>query len=420
MSETPAAPAVRLTEVHRRFDSGGGVHGVTLDIHEGEFFSLLGPSGCGKTTTLRIVGGFERPDAGAVAILGRDVTRLDPRSRPTAMVFQRLALFPHMTVRQNVAFGLKARRTREPELSRRVTQALERVEMAGFADRMPATLSGGQQQRVAIARALAIEPAVLLLDEPLAALDRKLRHQLQDELKALQARVGTTFVFVTHDQEEALKLSDRIALMRDGLVEQADTPGELFRNPGSRWAASFMGSANWLAGRLVDHPGRRVRVRLDAGPTVEVDPSQLHPVGLAAGARVEVMARPEHLTIATGPDGTVAPDGTVGPDGTAAPDRTAGLDAGAGLDLTAGPGAPAGRGGATGPGGDAALAATLLEARFMGSHVAARLRLAGTGQPLDVTLPPNGGGVEGLVPGRTLPVRIDQRLVHVYGPDGTG
>lgn len=372
MSQEPAEPAVRLSGVRRRFDDGGGVHGVHLDIREGEFFSLLGPSGCGKTTILRLIAGFERPDAGTVQILGRDVTRMDPRHRPTAMVFQRLALFPHMTVRQNVAFGLKAKRVAEPERSRRVQQALDRVEMAEFAHRLPATLSGGQQQRVAIARALAIQPAVLLLDEPLAALDRKLRHQLQDELKSLQEQVGTTFVFVTHDQEEALKLSDRIALMHDGRIEQVDTPSGIFGSPATRWAASFIGSANWLAGQIVTPQDRRAVVQLDAGPTIEVSQSHSHPSGLPAGARVEVMVRPEHITLVTDPG--------------AAPD----------------------------------LAATLLDARLMGSHVAARLLLTGSGQEVAVSLPPDGPDDLGLARGGRVSIRVDPRRVHVYAPDGEG
>ncbi|MPZ27741.1 MAG: ATP-binding cassette domain-containing protein [Micromonosporaceae bacterium] len=365
MAQPDAVPAVRLTEVRREFDGGGGVHGVSLDIRQGEFFSLLGPSGCGKTTTLRVIAGFERPDAGTVQILGRDVTRLDPRHRPTAMVFQRLALFPHMTVRQNVGFGLKAKRVAEPERSRRVRQALERVEMAQFAGRMPATLSGGQQQRVAVARALAIEPAVLLLDEPLAALDRKLRHQLQDELTSLQERVGTTFVFVTHDQEEALKLSDRIALVHDGLVEQAGPPSEIFQNPATRWAASFMGSANWLAGQVVAAAGERTAVALAAGPTIEVTGAHSHPPRLPAGAQVDVMVRPEHLLLTA--------------------------DTGTGR-----------------------LPGTLVEARFMGSHIAARLTLEATGQQVHVNLPANGATTVELTPGRQVGIQPDQPHVHVY------
>jgi putative spermidine/putrescine transport system ATP-binding protein len=219
---------------------------VTLDIAAGEFFSLLGPSGCGKTTSLRMIAGFEHPDSGRVHVGGQDITDVPVHRRDMGMVFQSYALFPHRTVAENVAFGLRMREVAKPEIARRVAASLAQVALTGLEDRRPGQLSGGQQQRVALARALVIEPRVLLCDEPLGALDRKLRQQMQFELKELQRRLGVTLVFVTHDQEEALAMSDRIAVMNSGRIEQVGSPTEIYERPRTRFVADFIGEINLL------------------------------------------------------------------------------------------------------------------------------------------------------------------------------
>ncbi|MFO1081436.1 MAG: ABC transporter ATP-binding protein [Reyranellaceae bacterium] len=239
--------SIHLDSVSKTFDGKVvAVDGVTLEIAAGEFFSLLGPSGCGKTTSLRMIAGFERPDLGRVRVAGRDVTDLAVHQRDMGMVFQSYALFPHRTVAQNVAFGLRMRGVSKAEIDRRVAAALAQVALTGLEERKPGQLSGGQQQRVALARALVIEPPVLLCDEPLGALDRKLRQQMQFELKELQKRLGVTLVFVTHDQEEALAMSDRIAVMKRGRVEQVGAPGEIYERPRTRFVADFIGETNVL------------------------------------------------------------------------------------------------------------------------------------------------------------------------------
>jgi putative spermidine/putrescine transport system ATP-binding protein len=245
--------AIKLDQVTKTFDGRVmAVDSVTLDIAAGEFFSLLGPSGCGKTTSLRMIAGFEHPDSGRVHVGGRDITDLPVHRRDMGMVFQSYALFPHRTVAENVAFGLRMRDVAKPEIERRVAAALAQVALTGFETRKPGQLSGGQQQRVALARALVVEPPVLLCDEPLGALDRKLRQQMQFELKELQKRLGVTLVFVTHDQEEALAMSDRIAVMNKGKVEQVGTPTEIYERPRTRFVADFIGEINILeeSGRL--------------------------------------------------------------------------------------------------------------------------------------------------------------------------
>jgi len=224
------------------------VDALTLEIAAGEFFSLLGPSGCGKTTTLRMVAGFEAPDAGRIAVAGRDVTALPPEKRDMGMVFQNYALFPHRTVAENVGFGLRMRKVPGAEARERVQRALEMVRLTGMEERRPAQLSGGQQQRVALARAIVINPTVLLCDEPLGALDKKLRQAMQFELKALHRRLGLTLIYVTHDQEEALTMSDRIAVMRAGRIAQLGAPREIYDRPSSRFVADFIGDTNILEG----------------------------------------------------------------------------------------------------------------------------------------------------------------------------
>ncbi len=239
--------AIKLDQVTKTFDGRVmAVDAVTLDIAAGEFFSLLGPSGCGKTTSLRMIAGFEHPDSGRVHVGGKDITDLPVHRRDMGMVFQSYALFPHRTVAENVAFGLRLREVPKPEIERRVAAALAQVALTGLETRKPGQLSGGQQQRVALARALVVEPPVLLCDEPLGALDRKLRQQMQFELKELQKRLGVTLVFVTHDQEEALAMSDRIAVMNGGKVEQVGTPTEIYERPRTRFVADFIGEINIL------------------------------------------------------------------------------------------------------------------------------------------------------------------------------
>ena len=287
-----ATPDVRLIELTKRFREIVAVDAVSLDIRIGEFFSLLGPSGCGKTTTLRMIGGFELPTSGRIELRGRDVTMDPPERRPVNMVFQSYALFPHLSVFDNVAFGLRRRKVPDADVRRRVGAALELVRLTGYDRRGPGELSGGQQQRVALARALVCEPTVLLLDEPLGALDLKLRRQLQVELKRVQVEVGITFVYVTHDQEEALALSDRIAVMKSGQIEQLGTPEELYDRPKTRFVADFIGTTNLLAGTVASVTVDGVILDLEAGGRCVVGAQ-----GLAPGAAVEIAVRPEALEL---------------------------------------------------------------------------------------------------------------------------
>jgi putrescine transport system ATP-binding protein len=243
---TAGAPLVALDRVTKRFGEVSAVHEVSLDIAPGEFFALLGPSGCGKTTLMRLIAGFEQPDAGRVFIAGADMTDVPPHKRPVNMMFQSYALFPHMSVENNVAFGLKQEGMPRADVAKRVVEMLQLVQLEGLGKRRPDQLSGGQKQRVALARALAKRPKLLLLDEPLAALDRKLREQTQFELKEVQRRLGTAFVVVTHDQEEASVMASRIAVMREGELEQIGSPAEIYARPASRFVAEFIGDINIL------------------------------------------------------------------------------------------------------------------------------------------------------------------------------
>jgi putative spermidine/putrescine transport system ATP-binding protein len=247
-AEMPSrASSISLTSVRKTYKDAVAVDRIDLDVAQGEFFTLLGPSGSGKTTTLRLIAGFERPDAGQISLEGQDVTGLPPFARNVNTVFQDYALFPHMTVAQNIAYGLQSSRTPAAQIAPRVEDALRMVRLEPYGERRPAQLSGGQRQRVALARAIVNRPAVLLLDEPLGALDLKLRQEMQSELKRIQAEVGITFLYVTHDQEEALTMSDRVAVFNRGRIVQTGTPGEIYERPANEFVATFVGTSNILA-----------------------------------------------------------------------------------------------------------------------------------------------------------------------------
>src|SRR4051812_46770196 len=262
---------VRLSGVHKRFGDVTAVDGVDIEIRHGEFFTMLGPSGSGKTTCLRMIAGFERPDEGRIELAGSDVTDLPPAERDVNTVFQDYALFPHMGVADNVGYGLKVKGVSKAERGRRVEEALALVRLEGYGDRRPSQLSGGQRQRVALARALVNQPRVLLLDEPLGALDLKLRQQLQVELKRIQSEVGITFVYVTHDQDEALTMSDRIAVMDGGRVLQVGSPRDVYEEPRSRFVAGFVGVSNLLELPVESSAGRVATLRLGDGDAVTAD-----------------------------------------------------------------------------------------------------------------------------------------------------
>jgi putative spermidine/putrescine transport system ATP-binding protein len=259
-----AVPDIRLRGLVKRYGETTAVAGVDLDVARGEFFTLLGPSGSGKTTTLRLIAGFERPDSGAVELRGQDVSELPPFERDVNTVFQDYALFPHMTVAQNVDYGLRIRRVPREERRRQVAEALEMVRLPRLGARKPGQLSGGQRQRVALARAIVCRPQVLLLDEPLGALDLKLRQEMQVELKRIQEEVGITFVYVTHDQEEALTMSDRLAVFNEGRIEQVGAPAEVYERPGSAFIAGFVGTSN-----ILERDGRRFTIRPEKVRIVE-------------------------------------------------------------------------------------------------------------------------------------------------------
>lgn len=284
--------AVEVRNVVKRFGEVVAVDHVSLQIQDGEFFSLLGPSGCGKTTTLRMIAGFEQPTEGEIFIAGQPSAGVSAFERNTNMVFQNYALFPHMTVFDNVAFGLEMKRVPKADRKRRVTEALEMVRLPGMENRKPKQLSGGQQQRVALARALVNRPAVLLLDEPLGALDLKLRKEMQLELKELQHQVGITFVYVTHDQEEALTMSDRIAVMHHGRVLQVGSPTEIYERPNSRFVADFIGETNFIAGEVVGSDNGHVAVKILPEVTIEVL-AEARP----ADSQITVAIRPEKLRL---------------------------------------------------------------------------------------------------------------------------
>jgi spermidine/putrescine transport system ATP-binding protein len=293
-------PVVALDRVVKRFGDFLAVDDVDFSIAPGEFFSLLGPSGCGKTTTLRMIAGFEQPTSGRILLDGTDVSRVPPYRRHVNTVFQHYALFPHMTVHDNVAFGPRSRGVAAPEVARRVRELLGVVRLEELAHRKPAQLSGGQQQRVALARALVNHPSALLLDEPLGALDLKLRQAMQMELKRIQREVGITFVYVTHDQEEALTMSDRIAVMHQGHVEQIGTPEQIYDEPASVFVADFIGEANLVPARVVDHDDGDATAALPGGHVVRV---AMGPWRGEPGAPATVMVRPARIRVSPAADG---------------------------------------------------------------------------------------------------------------------
>ena len=283
---------VRLVRVTKRFGDVTAVDDLSLEIRHGEFFSLLGPSGCGKTTTLRMIGGFEEVTSGSVYVGDTEVTDLPPFKRATNTVFQNYALFPHLNVYENIAFGLRRRKTPSNEIRHQVKFMLDLVELPGYEERRPSQLSGGQQQRVALARALVNNPSVLLLDEPLGALDLKLRKQMQIELKRIQSELGITFIFVTHDQEEAMTMSERIAVMRNGRIEQLGAPEDLYERPATEFVAGFLGVSNLLDAEVVSRNGTFADLRVADGSVVRA------PSGSASnGDRVRIGIRPEKLHV---------------------------------------------------------------------------------------------------------------------------
>jgi spermidine/putrescine transport system ATP-binding protein len=290
---------IRLDAVRKEFGGFTAVERADLSIRRGEFFAMLGPSGCGKTTTLKMIAGFEQPTSGRVMLEGVDVSRVPPHQRNVNTVFQQYALFPHMTVAENIAFGPRSKRVRRSVYLPQVREMLEVVRLSEFADRKPRQLSGGQQQRVALARALVNFPSALLLDEPLAALDLKLREAMQFELKRIQREVGITFVFVTHDQGEALTMSDRIAVMSQGIVEQVGTPEQIYNEPASLFVAGFIGSANLLPGRVIENSQDGSIVELLAGPRIVAH----GPQQMLIGSEVSVMLRPERLSLRPASEG---------------------------------------------------------------------------------------------------------------------
>ena len=304
MSTTPAA--LRLAELTKIFGASRAVDRVSLSIEPGSMVALLGPSGCGKTTTLRMIAGLLQPNAGEIYLDGNPIGRVPVHRRNIGMLFQNYALVPHLTVSQKIAFGLETRGLGRSAIETRVADAVQLVQLAGYEDRMPGQLSGGQQQRVALARAVVVEPALLLLDEPLGALDKSLRQSMQVELRALQRRLGITTVMVTHDQDEALTMSDRIVIMREGQIEQVGKPEEVYQRPASRFTASFLGAANFFRGRVIASSAGMTTVAVPRGPVLSVRADR------TVGSEVTVALRPEAVAtaVADTADGDGSPNNT--------------------------------------------------------------------------------------------------------------
>ena len=294
-----AKPYIQFVDVTKKFGDFTAVNNLSLTIFEREFFALLGASGCGKSTLLRMLAGFEEPTAGRILLDGQDMRGIPPYRRPVNMMFQSYALFPHMTVEKNIAFGLKQEGMPAPEIEKRVAEMLKLVKLEQFAKRKPPQLSGGQRQRVALARSLAKRPKVLLLDEPMAALDKKLREETQFELMDLQERLGTTFIIVTHDQEEAMTVADRIAVMDKGEIVQVAAPSEIYERPKSRWVAGFIGDINLIEGGVIEANGGGAVIEDGGGRRFHVAEAD----GVAVGAKVAIALRPEKLRIAAAVSG---------------------------------------------------------------------------------------------------------------------
>ena len=287
-----AEVSLELKEIKKSFTEGEAVlDNISLEISKGEFITLLGSSGCGKTTTLRIIAGLEQPDAGSVWLDGREVTGLEPNQRDVNTVFQNYALFPHMNVAENIGYGLKLKKVPKSEIRKKVSQMLELVQLEGYEKRKPSELSGGQKQRVAIARALVNNPKILLLDEPLGALDLQLRRAMQIELKHLQKKLGITFIYITHDQEEAINMSDRIAVMKDGRIEQIGTPDEIYNHPQTSYVATFVGNANILKGTVEGREGADLKIAIAGGSVLVVSEGR----ELKVGKPVTLAVRSENL-----------------------------------------------------------------------------------------------------------------------------
>jgi putative spermidine/putrescine transport system ATP-binding protein len=367
----PASAYVRFDRVRRSFDGVNDVvRDLSLDVARGEFLTLLGPSGSGKTTTLMMLAGFEQPDAGEILLDGQSITRLAPHRRNIGVVFQSFALFPHMTVAENVAFPLSVRGLSRAAQRERVGRALEMVRLAGMEARLPAQLSGGQQQRVALARALVFEPRMVLLDEPLGALDRALREEMQAEIRNLHAALGVTMVYVTHDQAEALRLSDRIAVMESGRLRQVGTPETLYETPADAFVAGFLGESNFLPGTVTAVEDDVALVRLDCGADAEALAN-----GMAPRQRCRVAVRPERIAVAP----------------VAAEEM-----------------------------GEGALPATLLEAAYLGDHMRLLLRVGRSGNPaVEVVVKrPAGVPMGGLEPGLPASVAWQPQHARAFAESG--
>ena len=301
------APIISIREVTKAFGKLKAVDNISLEVATNEFFALLGPSGCGKTTLLRMIAGFSNPTSGQILIDGQDMASITPDKRPVNMVFQSYAVFPHMNVMRNVGYGLEVTGVAKPEIAKRSQQALERVGLRDFTTRMPDQLSGGQRQRVALARALVKEPKVLLLDEPLSALDAKLREQMQLELAGLQCDIGVTFIIVTHDQDEALSMADRIAVMRDGAVDQIATPGALYEYPKNRFVADFIGKVNLIDGEVTGIKSGKISIKTQTLGKVAIP--LVDPSGSEYKGKVSLAVRPEKINIAKRDSSETIPTG---------------------------------------------------------------------------------------------------------------